>query len=143
MKRKLFLSIFILLSLLLLLSACLVTKKAGNLHVNNLLEEIKKLEDVQKVEICKRGFSLIIDVYVEEGFTKEGSLKILELAKEYLDVNTVNELTMEFNQEYPPDTDIFIRDMDGNILFGISGSCYESYHRGIPPDYTQYVWSIS
>lgn len=134
-------ALILLLLLILLLVACTTTKKVKNAQVKELINVIKKIEFVSKTDVFNLEPHVIINIYVEENFTEDNSLEILELAKEYFDEDTKNELMEELKKAYPLDIQIMIRDEEGNIIYSFLGSCYESYHRGIPPDFTQYEWS--
>lgn len=132
--------LILILLLLILTVSCATTKKVKNSQVKELVNEIKKIEFVSKTDVYYLGSSVVMDIYVEEDLTEDNSLEVLDLAKEYLDEDTKNELIKELKTTYPPDIKIMIRDKEGKIIFDFLGSCYESYHRGIPPDFDQYEW---
>ena len=125
----------------------LQSNKINNPHVNELLIEIRKIESVIEAGANTgggQGSSFRIEISVEDGFTEADSILILNLAREYLDKDTVSELMLEFNQKYPPDTNVYIRDKDRNVLFEFQGSYYKPLsERNASPDYAQYEWSQS
>lgn len=144
LKKNKYLKLVLLLLIMLLTVSCTTTKKVKNSQVKELTKEIQKIEYISKIKVFSLGPYVGMDIYVEEDFNQEKGLEILDLAKKYFNEDTKNELMTELKKIYPPDIEIAIRNgegREGKIIFSFLGSCYESYDRGIPPDFDQYEWS--
>ena len=141
-QKKIVVSAIIMIVLILLLTACATHEKVKNSHVKELVKEIEMIDGVYKIESSNiRGVYLRIDIYVQGNFLEESSHEIFGLIKEYLNINTANELMEEFNSEYPPDIRVYIRNKDGEILFDFIGSYFEPVSdKTIPPIHEQYKW---
>ena len=137
-RRLVFITLLI--AALLFTTACSEIRDVKNPRVGELVEKISQMEYIVDVKADNMAFNLNIDVHFERGFTEEDSLKILELAKYYLDADTVEALRIEFDQDRPPDTRIFIRDDEGSIVYSFRGSCYASNDRTVPPAFKEYRW---
>lgn len=144
MNTKKFMVILFLISSLLVISSCDRTDKVKHPSVNQLADNIEKIENVEKAYGEYRAFDLIIEVSVSDEFDVEkNGEKILNLAKKYLDTDAMEEMRKEQKEEYPLDVAIYIRDKDGKILTDIEGSRYEDHKRSRAPDYDEYVWKLS
>jgi len=139
LNRKLIFYI-ILIVVLFFTIACSEANDIKNKRVNELVDKISQMEYVGDVKAHNRAYSMYINIIFENGFTENDSLKILDLAKNYIDSDTVDALRTEFGQEEPPDTNIFFRDSEGTIIYAFRGSFYESTDKTVPPAYTEYRW---
>ena len=126
----------IIVSSLLFATACSEIRDIKNQRVNELVEKISQMEYVNNVIAYNMAFFMTIDMNFERGFTAEDSLEILELAKYYLDADTVEALRIEFGQVEYPKAEIFIRSDKGTIRYSFVGAYNYS-------NYTGYEWLIS
>ncbi len=140
--KKLFMSCVTLLIIVSLIISCCRTEKVHNSDVKDFVNEISQMEYVQKAKVHNMAFSLTIDIYVEDEFNiKYGSEKIFESAKKCFSKEIIYGLMNEFEQKYPPDTHIYIRNTAGEIQVDFAGTCYKNVTpRNSPPDYEEYIW---
>lgn len=113
---------------------------AKNKNVQAVMQEIKKLDFVKKTEIEYRGFSLILDIYVQSAIQPDEQERIESIVQENFGGNAAKTLQQELETDVRPDVCVYIRNENGAILVETIGSCYATSDRTGKPDCDFYNW---
>lgn len=137
-----YLTLILLILTTLLTVSCSTSITVKNSQVNELVSEIKKKDYVNNTDKVYIRGHIYVNIYVEEDAAENNCFEILDLTKEFFDIDTKNKLITELKTVYPLDIEILIRNNEDTEIFSFSGSCYKPLTaRNSPPDFDQYKWS--